>query len=111
PRRASDLPSVFARACPAGARRPAEVSGGPIPYKVEEVTALTASGGRTRTSSFGTSKRESHDASSFYARNLYVESGKAGVTGAGGASGHDGGGDAPATDNGLLHGLFDPRLA
>ncbi len=72
---------------------------------------MTASGGRTRTSSFGTSKRESHDASSFYARNLYVESGKAGVTGAGGASGHDGGGDAPATDNGLLHGLFDPRLA
>jgi DNA modification methylase len=30
---------------------------------------------RTRTSSFGTSKRESHDASTFYERNLYAEQG------------------------------------
>lgn len=31
--------------------------------------------GKTRTSSFGTSKRESHDASSFYKRNLYADAG------------------------------------
>ncbi len=37
--------------------------------------------GRTRTSDFGMSKRESHDASAFYGRNLYGGAGKALIPG------------------------------
>ncbi|HEX6972362.1 MAG TPA: site-specific DNA-methyltransferase [Limnochordia bacterium] len=40
----------------------------------------------TRTSSFGTSKREGHDASAFYGRSLYQRNGELGLLGSAGAA-------------------------